>query len=744
MKIKLKQLIISNFMSFGKKETVINLDTDISTLILGINRDVGREGQSRNGVGKSTIFQALVWVLFNEGIEAIKQDQFINLVNKKKMLVTLIFEVDGIELVLKRGRKPAILELTKDGEPYTMHSVSTVDESIRELIGMNFDTFTNTQLLSTNITPYMAMKPAPQRDLMERMVGLDVLSKRAAVVKAKLKGIAVDIKLEEQKIENDTRNHEKAVAYVEKLSGDSDKFEKDRANSIEDLENELKVLGDVDIEKERKANAKYAEINEKIAAKNAENDHKIDIKEKELEAMSSRCDNELAAIKTEFSGKIAHLKVEQHEEVDGHKDECAEVSKGHAEAVRMLDDQLNELSNDYELVDAAISKARRELSKGEDKIENLSSELKTLESGTCPYCGQKHTDKDKVAELKQDIADTIVANENFTLEIEQNEQLLSEYEKKAEKVQKELTKAESVRDKFEEEVKSGIKEIENKYGIMMDELDDESRRLHDDTIKDYADSTKLLEEEIAELKKYDAREEYPDNTKPEYSDEDLATIVSEIKSTKKGLDDLQNKENPFTSLLKDAKKEVKNTKVDKSNLYDLKEKEEHCKILVKLLTDSKSFVRKRLLEQYVPYINQRIAYYTERLDLPHVVTLNSDLTTDITYMNNAVSYGNLSNGERGRLNFSMSMALRDLMSVSGHSFNALFIDELLDNGIDTSGFLDIFKILKNKEGESLFIISHRDDLITEVDTVSTVIKENGFTHVVPGLPSEIHGDFEAL
>ena len=118
-------------------------------------------------------------------------------------------------------------------------------------------------------------------------------------------------------------------------------------------------------------------------------------------------------------------------------------------------------------------------------------------------------------------------------------------------------------------------------------------------------------------------------------------------------------------------------------------------ILCPSLTDNKSFVRKNLLDQYVPYINQRISHYTEQLDLPHRVVINNDLTVDMTYMTKSVSYGNMSNGERGRLNFSVSMAFRDLLSVSGHNFNLLGIDELLDNGIDQSGFHAIFKTLKD-------------------------------------------------
>ena len=74
--------------------------------------------------------------------------------------------------------------------------------------------------------------------------------------------------------------------------------------------------------------------------------------------------------------------------------------------------------------------------------------------------------------------------------------------------------------------------------------------------------------------------------------------------------------------------------------------------------------------------------------------------------------------------------MRDLLSMSGHQFNILMIDELLDNGIDTSGFHDIFDVLKDSDTKSMFLISHRDDLVTEVDMIINVIKENGFSSVI--------------
>lgn len=744
MKVKFKQLIISNFMSFGKKDTVVNLDTELSTLILGINKDVGREGQSRNGVGKSTIFQALVWVLFNEGIENIKQDQFINLVNKKKLLVTLIFEVDGVELVLQRGRKPAVLSLTKDDEPYTMHSVDTVDETIRTLIGMNFDTFTNTQLLSTNITPYMAMKPAPQRDLMERMVGLDVLSKRAAVVKAKLKNITVDIKLEEQKIENDSRNHEKAVAYVTKLEGDSNKFKQDCKDKIAELKEELKLLEAVDIEAERKLNAAYEENEQKIKERKQEIDTELDKLEDALSDIDTNIKKEKEIVNARAEKEISDLAVAQMEEENQFRSERSDAETRVEKTVKNNEESLNNELAEYERVEKDIEDIESRIEKGEELLLETVTEKETLEKGECPYCGQEHFDEDKVKQLNESIASLQMRLEESEDELKQQKTYLPKIESVAETLHENLTRSQETLLKEQKHTNDVLTTIKDKYNDLAEVIKEEQKKALEDVETEFDKEKASLRKQMEDLDGIDYVSEFEKLEMTEYSDDELAAIVKEIEMIHKNIQKVKDSENPFTSLIKDAKKEVKNTEVNKDKLYDLKEREEHCKILVKLLTESKSFVRKKLLDQYIPYINQRIAYYTERLDLPHIVTLNNDLTSDIVYMNNAVSYGNLSNGEKGRLNFSMSMALRDLLGVSGHSFNVLMIDELLDNGIDTSGFIDIFKVLKEKEGESLFIISHREDLITEVDMVTTIVKEGGFTHVLQGIDAQVQHDYDKL
>jgi DNA repair exonuclease SbcCD ATPase subunit len=170
------------------------------------------------------------------------------------------------------------------------------------------------------------------------------------------------------------------------------------------------------------------------------------------------------------------------------------------------------------------------------------------------------------------------------------------------------------------------------------------------------------------------------------------------------------------------------TEYDYSTILELNKLDSHYKILVKMLTDSKSFIRKNIVAQYIPFFNEKCNYYLELLESPNRITINDDLTVDINYMHSTLSFGNLSTGERIRASFAISLAFNDFNALLGSDWNVLFIDEIFDSGLDASGIHLILKLLKNRN-ESIFIISHRDEIIPEVDDVITIIKKGGFSNV---------------
>jgi DNA repair exonuclease SbcCD ATPase subunit len=179
--------------------------------------------------------------------------------------------------------------------------------------------------------------------------------------------------------------------------------------------------------------------------------------------------------------------------------------------------------------------------------------------------------------------------------------------------------------------------------------------------------------------------------------------------------------------------ELKATAVQEINwnyMNELVRVKDHQEFLYKLLTNKDSFVRKRIIDQNLAFLNQRLTYYLDKIGLPHTVEFQNDLTVIITQLGQDLDFDNLSRGERNRLILSLSWAFRDVWENLYHSINLLFIDELVDSGMDASGVESSIAVLKRMTRErdkNVFLISHRDDLTSRVNHVLKVIKENGFT-----------------
>ncbi len=202
-----------------------------------------------------------------------------------------------------------------------------------------------------------------------------------------------------------------------------------------------------------------------------------------------------------------------------------------------------------------------------------------------------------------------------------------------------------------------------------------------------------------------------------------------LSSLRKDLAVKEGENNPYAEQIE----ELKNTAVQEINweaVNELTKIKDHQEFLYKLLTNKDSFVRKKIIDQNLAFLNQRLTYYLDKIGLPHIVEFQNDLSVIITQLGQDLDFDNLSRGERNRLILSMSWAFRDVWENLYHSINLLFIDELVDSGMDASGVESSIAVLKRMTRErekNVFLISHRDDLTSRVNHVLKVIKENGFT-----------------
>ena len=202
-----------------------------------------------------------------------------------------------------------------------------------------------------------------------------------------------------------------------------------------------------------------------------------------------------------------------------------------------------------------------------------------------------------------------------------------------------------------------------------------------------------------------------------------------LTSLEKDLEIKAADENPYDEQIIELKATAVQ-EIDWNYMNELVRVKDHQEFLYKLLTNKDSFVRKRIIDQNLAFLNQRLTYYLDKIGLPHTVEFQNDLTVIITQLGQDLDFDNLSRGERNRLILSLSWAFRDVWENLYHSINLLFIDELVDSGMDASGVESSIAVLKRMTRErdkNVFLISHRDDLTSRVNHVLKVIKENGFT-----------------
>ncbi len=205
---------------------------------------------------------------------------------------------------------------------------------------------------------------------------------------------------------------------------------------------------------------------------------------------------------------------------------------------------------------------------------------------------------------------------------------------------------------------------------------------------------------------------------------------SSLQDLKRQLDQNEAKEDPYAEQVDEMKKSAIQ-KIDYVKANDLEDLYRHQEFLYKLLTAKDSFIRTRIIEQNLTYLNQRLAYFLGKVKLPHTVTFQSDLSVTIEELGRELDFDNLSRGERNRLILSLSWAFRDVWESLYQQINLLFIDELIDAGMDISGVESSMAVLKDMsrtQQKNIFLISHKDELVSRVNSVLKVVKENGFTN----------------
>ena len=188
--ITLKNITLRNFLSVGQVTQAVDFDKKELTLILGENLDLGSDG-ARNGTGKTSLIQGLSYALFGVPINSIRKDNLVNRTNGKGMMVTLEFSVHGIEYKIERGRKPNILrfyvnnDLQKTLDDAQGENKET-QQAIDRVLNMSSDMFRHIVALNTYSEPFLSLKANEQREIIEQLLGITLMSEIAEMIKTML------------------------------------------------------------------------------------------------------------------------------------------------------------------------------------------------------------------------------------------------------------------------------------------------------------------------------------------------------------------------------------------------------------------------------------------------------------------------------------------------------------------------------------------------------------------------------
>ena len=256
--IKIKNLTVRNFMSVGNQTQAIDFDKGQLTLVLGENLDLGGDDSgARNGTGKTTIINGLSYAIYGQALTNIKKDNLINKINSKGMLCTVSFEKGGIDYHIERGRKPNLLKFSINGQ--TQSSLDQdesqgdsreTQKSIEELFGMSHDMFKHLVALNTYTEPFLSMKATDQRNIIEQLLGITLLSEKAESLKEQIKFSKDSISTENTRIETNKAANDRIQQSIESLERKKKIWEDQKEKSIEDLLKNIDYLSDIDIDQE--------------------------------------------------------------------------------------------------------------------------------------------------------------------------------------------------------------------------------------------------------------------------------------------------------------------------------------------------------------------------------------------------------------------------------------------------------------------------------------------------------------
>ena len=603
------------------------------------------------------------------------------------MRVTLEFSVRGIDYKIIRGRKPNVLKFfVNNAEQVSADDDSQgenrqTQEAIERVLCMSSTMFQHIVGLNSYTTPFLSMKVGEQREVIEQLLGITLLSEKAEAIKELNKRTKEDIQREEFRIRGVDEANKRIQEQIDALKRRQSMWQKKYDSDLNELVAQYTELSKIDIEAELEAHRNQTIYNDQVKKKQIFDD---------LKSRQTVWINKQAADIAQLEAQFAAINsIDIGAELEAH----AALAKW------------TQLSKDIADLQKLIARCVADEAKEQKLVDKLKAEVAELEAHKCYACGQDfHDDNhDRVLKAKQEMlreaALQALATNSQWIEHTGALEALGELGDKP--VTHYRTEAEAVRHSSE------VENIKSKIDAKRAEIDP------------YADQLAGAEDIVLGERPVTI---YRTETEAVEHRSLVASLESQIERKTAESD-------PYVDQLAEMEQSGI-VAIDYSTIDGLNKLFRHQDYLLDLLTNKKSCVRKKIIEQNLSYLNARLTHYLDKIGLPHRVVFQNDLSVEITELGRDLDFHNLSRGEMNRLILALSFAFRDVFENLFMPANLLFIDELVDNGMDAVGLDNALGILKDfarKRNKSVWMVSHKDELLSRVDSVLHVVKENGYT-----------------
>ena len=399
--IRFKSIKWKNFLSTGNNWTQINFENSATTLIIGTN-----------GAGKSTVLDALTFVLFNKPFRKINKPQLVNSTNEKDCRVEIDFNVGTREHRVVRGIKPAVFEIYVDGKMMNQDAAAADQQKYLEnnILKLNYKSFTQIVILgSSTFVPFMQLPAAGRREVIEDILDIRIFSAMNAVVKDKIRQNREEVKVLDLKKDNLADKVDMQKEFIRHLEEEAQQEIERKKNKIDTLNLDIdtlckNVLSLQKSEKVQRANLESLSFDttkvRKLGNLRGKISQKVSTLTKELKFFEDNtvCPTCTQSIEDEFRlNKITDAQNKEKELAQGLQDlETAIKEEEEREGQWIaLSKEVSKLSNDISQNNTRISGLQRQVGDLGNEIQRITDQLQN-----------RNTEHEKLNQLQEQLNTT--------------------------------------------------------------------------------------------------------------------------------------------------------------------------------------------------------------------------------------------------------------------------------------------------------------------------------------------------